>query len=233
MAVKVIVSGSGEIKRQPELGHVSIQVRSTGQDQARVSSEVRNTVKMVQDQLEPLASSSSDHDPNTAAVKEWSSGLLSTYSYFEHPGSNYHSVQPKSARTRIYEASVNVSATFADFTRLADFSTAMSLVPHAEVNAVSWVLTQETKQRLNSEVISLAYKDAWAKADAYATALGKTGVTPVEISQGDDTMYDFGGAAPMMARAAGAPDGDGGERLSCVPQDVSFSVTCKVTFQVE
>lgn len=233
MAVKVVVSGRGEIKRQPELGLVNIQVRSTSQDQAKVSADVRNTVKMVHDQLEPLASSSSDHDPNTPAVKEWSSGLLSTYSYFEHPGSNYHSVQPKSARTRVYEASVNISATFTDFTRLADFSTAMSLVPHAEVQDVSWLLTEETKQRLNSEAIGLAYKDASSKADAYATALGKTGVTPVEISQSDDTVFGFGGAAPMMARAAGVPDDNGGERLSCAPQDVSFYVNCSVTFQVE
>lgn len=235
MAVKVVVAGHGEIKRQPELGIVTIQVRSTGPEQARVSSDARNTVKMVQDQLTPLASSSSSEDDSSAApaVKEWSSGLLSTYSYFEHPGANYHSVQHRSARTRVYEASVKITATFTDFARLADFSTAMSLVPQTHVQDVSWVLSPETKQRLTAEAISLAYKDAKAKGDAYASALGKTGVTPVEISQEHDVPYGTMAARPMMAAAAGGPDGEEGERLSCVPEDVSFFVNCQVTFQIE
>jgi uncharacterized protein YggE len=237
MAVKVIVSGHGEIKRQPELGIVTIQVRSTGSEQARVSSDVRNTVKMVQDQLAPLASSSSSSEDDTStaaapAVKEWSSGLLSTYSYFEHPGANaqYHSVLPRSARARVYEASVKVTATFTDFARLADFSTAMSLVPHTHVQDVRWVLSPETKPRITAEAISLAYADAKAKGDAYAEALGKSGVTPVEISQEHDTPY---GVMPMMAAAADASGGQDGERLACVPEDVSFSVNCQVTFQIE
>ena len=74
MAVKIIVSGNGEIKRRPELGVINLRVHASGRDQARVSSDVRETVKTVQDQLKPLATPSNNHDSSTPAVKEWSSG---------------------------------------------------------------------------------------------------------------------------------------------------------------
>ena len=233
MAVKIIVSGNGEIKHRPELGIINLRVHASGRDQARVSSDVRETVKMVQDQLKPLATASNNHDSSTPAVKEWSSGLLSTYSYEEQADSNRHGDGAESARVRTHQATVDISATFADFTCLTDFSTAMSSVTHAEVQNVDWVLTPETKLRLNSEVIGLACSSAQAKANAYAAALGKTSVTPVEIDEVNDSIDAFGGTPRFYAMEASGANGEDRERLLCVPQDVSLSVTCKATFQIE
>ncbi len=233
MAIKIIVSGNGELKRTPERGILKLRVHASGRDQARVSADVQQTVKIVQDQLKPLASTSDSHGSDTPAVKEWSSGLLSTYSYDEQVGSNRGADQPEPARVRVHQASVDISATFADFARLADFSTAMSSVAHAEVQNVDWVLTTETKLRLNAEVIGLAVRSAQTKADAYAAALGKASATPVEIDEVNDSMDTFGGAPRFFAMEASVGGAAEREKLICVPQDVALSVTCKATFQIE
>lgn len=233
MAIRIIVSGNGEIKRRPELGILNLRVYASGRDQARVSSDVRETIKIVQDQLKPLVAASNNGDPSTPAVKEWSSGLLSTYSYEETVGTNRRDDADDSPRVRTHQATVDISATFADFACLTDFSTAMSSVAHAEVRNVDWVLSSETKLRLSSEVIGLACSNAQAKANAYAAALGKTSITPVEIDEFNDSIDAFGGTPRFYAMGASGAAGDDRERLLCVPQDVSLSVTCKATFQIE
>ncbi|KAJ6442752.1 hypothetical protein O9K51_03927 [Purpureocillium lavendulum] len=267
--VKVVVSGSGNIKRQPELGVVTVRVRSTGPEQAAVSAEVRKTAQDVQAQVRQLAAPRhADYRAPSpavdAAVTRWTSGSMTTRSYWEyHKGGKgrhetFYGAQTHVAmtsgyssdssqgdgggdgdkrRTRVYEASVSLTATFRDFDALSDFTTRMSLVPLATVRDVEWYLTPETQAQLRDEALRSSYKDALAKARTYAEAMDKKSVKPVEVRQISDQpprLMAYGGAG--AARYADMPLGDDDaeeQLLTYQPEDVSYDVDCEVTFEVE
>lgn len=245
MAVKIVVSGNGEIKCRPDLGVVGIRVEATGSDQVGVSSEARETVKHLHDQIQPLVESAASSNPSdetqesatatsTAAVAKWSSGSMSTYSYDGAvPAVPLEAQREAGAKPpRVYVASINVSVTFRDFDKLTEFTTAMSVVPNVTLQDVEWQLSDQTQQKLQSTVIQQAYRDAETKAKAFAEALGTTQLTTVEINQDSHqppmfSAFAMGGRAMAMAADDGGQDGP----ASCVPQDVPYSLECRVVFE--
>ncbi|CAM1511920.1 Fc.00g094330.m01.CDS01 [Cosmosporella sp. VM-42] len=231
--VKAIIGGTGNVKRQPELGVVVIRIQSTGPDQASVSAEVRDTVQDVQAKLRPLAAPQHG-EASTAAITSWSSGSISTRSYYINVGVatglfGSTTADPHQQKTKTFEASVIISATFQDFDKLSEFTMAMALVPLASVHGVNWILTDETKESLRSEAIKQSYNDALVKAKAFAEAMDRKSVKPVEINETRDRAPGLFGAA----RYGAAVESGAEERLSYVPEDVSYTVECEVTFEVE
>lgn len=255
--IKVVVSGSGNIKRQPELGVVSIRILSTGPDQAPVSAEVRSAAQDIQAQIRQLAAPQhADYRAPSpavdAAVTRWSSGSVSTRSYWEDGDDNFYGARThvgatsgyssdssrrgkKKKRTKVYEASVGITATFRDFDSLSDFTTTMSMAPLASVRAVEWCLTDETQARLREDALKQSYKDALAKARAFAEAMDKESVKPVQVTQANDQPPRLMamGAARYAAAPMGAGESGEEQRLTYVPEDVSYDVDCEVTFEVE
>ena len=262
--IKVVVSGAGNIKRQPELGVVSIRVRSRGAEQAAVSTEVRKAAQEIQAQVRQLAAPRhADYRAPSpavdAAVTRWTSGSMTTRSYWErskdkgrhntfygaqtHVGmtSGYSSDSSQGERdkehqrTRVYEASVGLTATFRDFDSLSDFTTRMSVVPLASVRGVEWFLTPETQAQLREEALRSSYRDALAKARAYAEAMDQKSVKPVEVRQLSDQpprLMAFGAAARYADMPVGDDDNEE-QHLTYQPEDVSYDVDCEVTFEVE
>ncbi|UNI23275.1 hypothetical protein JDV02_009106 [Purpureocillium takamizusanense] len=285
--IKVVVSGAGNIKRQPELGVVSVRVLSRGPEQAAVSAEVRKAAQEIQAQVRQLAAPRhADYRAPSpavdAAVTRWTSGSMTTRSFWQRskPGdgeegprrrrrhntfygarthvamtSGYSSdssqgerdeeggqgeqgEQDQQRRTRVYEASVGLTATFRDFDSLSDFTTRLSVMPLASVRGVDWFLTPETQAQLRDEALRSSYRDALAKARAYAEAMDKKSAKPVEVRQVGNSFPRLmaSGHAALYAdmRVAGDDDDDTQEQhLTYQPEDVSYDVDCEVTFEVE
>lgn len=106
----------------------------------------------------------------------------------------------------VHHASVEITATFTDTLALSDWLNTVAAVDGLQVGAVQWDLTPETTARIERETATRAVAVAIERATAYATALGKSAVTPIEIA--DTGLLGDGASsnpAPrMFARAASA-----------------------------
>lgn len=108
----------------------------------------------------------------------------------------------------VHHASVEVTATFTDVLALSDWLNGIAATEGLQVGAVDWQLTPETRARVEREVATDAVAVAVERATAYASALGRTTVVPIEIADlgllGDHRPEQP--APRMFARAARAAD---------------------------
>jgi uncharacterized protein YggE len=113
----------------------------------------------------------------------------------------------------VHHASVELTATFTDVLALSDWLNKLAATDGLQVGAVEWELTPETRVRVEREVATTAVAVAVERATAYAQAIGRAEVTPVQIAD-LGLLGDGGPAVPaprmfakasMMAADAGAP----------------------------
>lgn len=115
----------------------------------------------------------------------------------------------------VHHASVELTATFTDVLALSDWLNAIATTDGWQVGAVEWQLTPETR------------------ATAYATAIGKTTVTPVQIA---DLGLLSGGSperhAPrMLAKAAMMDAAGSGPAVEFRPDDIVVTAAVEARFE--
>ncbi|GAM82699.1 hypothetical protein ANO11243_006820 [Dothideomycetidae sp. 11243] len=254
--VQITINGSSEALLPPERGEVSLRISDSGLDPTIVAGDVRRAAKEVRTLIEDLATrdyvpSKDDTNMSTTAssaseqapaktVTKFTSTTLATRSYMvsEDADSDVDSIderdkKKKKKKVRKHEATVRMTADFFDFTALGRFTTSMADRPLVAVEGVKWSLTKPTQRVLRNTAIGDAYAAAVEKANAFAKAMGRETVVPLEISSLHDGMRaQYGNAmAPrgvrMRKMAAPVEDDD----VSPMPQDVAYEITCQVTFE--
>jgi len=103
----------------------------------------------------------------------------------------------------VHHASVELTATFSDLMALSDWLNQIATTDGLQASTVDWELTPETRARVEREVATDAVAVAVERATAYAAAIGRETVTPLQIA--DLGLLDSGGrggAAPRMIKAS-------------------------------
>lgn len=132
----------------------------------------------------------------------------------------------------VHHASVELTATFADVLALSDWLDGIAATDGLQVGAVEWQLTPETRARVEREVATDAVSVAVERATAYAEAIGRATVTPLQIA--DLGLLDSGGresASPRMMKASAlAMDAGSASAVDFRPDDIEVSAAVEARF---
>ncbi|MBS1907706.1 MAG: SIMPL domain-containing protein [Actinobacteria bacterium] len=212
--VVITVRGEHEVRIAPERAIVTLSVALDGPDREAV---VARTLALA----EPVRASIVAHEASGAA-ETWSSRRLAVRS--ERPWSN-----DGTRLALVHHASVDFTAAFADFAALSAWVAEISAWEGVSVGGTNWILTPETRARVEQEVAAEAVRTAVTRAGAYAAALGLSKVEPIEIA--DAGLITDGGAAdaaPKAMRAFAAPPSGSGLELQ--GDDITVSATVEARF---
>ncbi len=212
--VVITVRGEHEVRIAPERAIVTLSVALDGPDREAI---VARTLALAEPVREGIAA-----QEKAGAVETWSSRRLSVRS--ERPWSN-----DGTRLALVHHASVDFTATFVDFAALSAWVAEVSTGDGIAVNGTDWILTPETRARVEQEVASEAVRTAVTRAGAYAAALGLTKVEPIEIADAG-LITDRGAAdmAPKAMRAFAAPPSGSGLELQ--GDDITVSATVEARF---
>lgn len=116
---------------------------------------------------------------------------------------------------------------FQDFAKLEEVLGTLFKMPHVEIDATEWRLTDATKASLSSELRKAAMRDAIAKAGDYAEVLGRN-VVAVEVLDGEESYRRERKHAVRSANAASSAHAVSWVALE--PEDVELSGSVEVRF---
>ncbi len=134
----------------------------------------------------------------------------------------------------VHHASVEITATFTDFLALSDWLNSVAEQDGLQVGAVQWQLSPETRAITERSVATAAVRVAVERAQAYATAIGRRTVTPLEIADlGLLRGHGDAPASPAMftgARAAMMSADAGGAAIDFRPDEIVISAAVEARF---
>jgi uncharacterized protein YggE len=217
--VVITVRGEHETALPPERAVVHLSVTVEGRDRSTVVERIAALSAPVREDLAARQAA--------GELSEWSSQRVSVWA--ERP---WH---PEGKRLApVHHATVEMTATFTDVTAMSMWAGDAAERDGVQISHVDWQLTPETRARVEQEVATAAVSVAVERATAYARALGRMDVAPLEIADvgllsNPDAATKQSGA--MMARMAfdGAPAGGGGG-LQFQPQDLSVTAAVEARF---
>lgn len=216
--VTITVRGENETRVAPERAVAHVSATVDGPDRGAVVERIAALAAPVR---EDLASRT-----QRGSVAEWSSHRVSVWS--ERPWSN-EGVQ----LDLVHHATVELTATFTDFVVLSDWLNALADRDGIQIGGVDWLLSPETRTRVEREVATAAVAAAVERATAYAGALGLASVTPLEIADlGLLTgSQEATGSPRVYAKAAMAMDAAGPSAVDFQPDDIVVSAAVEARFR--
>lgn len=215
--VTITVRGEHEAHLPPERATIRVTVRAEGPQRTTVVDHVMRLA-------EPVRTSIGGRVEAGSAL-DWNSTRLSVRA--ERPwNTDGKRLAP------VYYASIDVTATFAEASELSVWITDISAWDGVEIGGVDWHLTPDTRLRVERDVATRAIGVAAARAEAYATALGLTAVTPVEIADTGllSSVASAPGAPFGKARGAVAFAADAAPAMEYEPQDIILTATVEARF---
>lgn len=215
--VTITVRGEHERRLAPERATIRVSVRTEGADRAPV---VDGALRLAEPVRQSIIARS-----DAGSVSEWSSKNLSVRA--ERPWSgDGRRLDP------VYYASVDVAATFVEASELSTWVSEISAWDGVEVGGVEWHLTSETLARVEREVASAAVGVAVDRAQAYASALGRSEVVPVELADVGLIApgHEASGAPLLKARGGVAFAADAGASMQYEPEDIVITATVEARF---
>lgn len=216
--VTITVRGEHEARIAPEhaIAHVSASV--DGAERGAVVERIAALVGPVRDDLTARKAS--------GGIADWTSQRVSVWAD-----------RPWNSEGRqldlVHHASVELRATFTDFMLLSDWLSDMASREGMQVGSVSWELAPETRARVEREVATQAVSVAVERATAYAEAIGRATLTPVEIADLGlltDGVAPAGGAMQMMKASMGR-DAVGSAMAELHPEDIVISAGVEARFR--
>jgi uncharacterized protein YggE len=183
----ITVRGKSEARVRPERAHARVRAAVDGPDRAEVVSRVAELAEPVRADLAARA--------DAGRIDDWHSDRVAVWA--ERPWTGDGS-QP----APVHHATVEIRATFTDLPGLADWLNEIAVVDGLHIDGVDWDLSPATRARVEREVATAAVGAAVARAEAYAAALGRTGIRPVEIADLGLLAGPSPSAGPAMMRAA-------------------------------
>lgn len=217
--VTITVRGSNQTRIAPERAVAHVTARADGPARGAV-------VERIAALAAPLRTHLTERK-TAGAIAEWSSQRVSVWSE-----------RPWNAEGRqldlVHHASVEFTATFTDFMLLSDWLNDIAEQDGLQVGDVQWELSPETRARVERDVAAAAVTVAVERATAYAAAIGRATVTPLEIADlGLLTGSGDSGANPQplrMARVAMAMDAAGAPAVDFQPDDLVISAAVEARF---
>ncbi|GEP46655.1 SIMPL domain-containing protein [Microbacterium saccharophilum] len=216
--VTITVRGEHEARIAPEhaIAHVSASV--DGAERGAVVERIAALVAPVRDDLTARKAS--------GGIADWTSQRVSVWAD-----------RPWNSEGRqldlVHHASVELRATFTDFMLLSDWLSDIASREGMQVGSVSWELAPETRARVEREVATQAVSVAVERATAYAEAIGRATLTPVEIADLGlltDGVAPAGGAMQMMKASMGR-DAVGSAMAEFHPEDIVISAGVEARFR--
>lgn len=128
----------------------------------------------------------------------------------------------------VHHASVDFSATFADPLVLSEWLNTIAATDGLQVGPVEWQLTPETRTRIERAVATDAVAVAVARASAYAAAIGRHDVRPIEIA--DLGLLGSASAPPARLMAKAAAFDAAGSAVQFRPDEIVVSAGVEARF---
>ncbi len=220
--VVITVRGEAEMRIAPEVAIVELTVQNDGPSRHTVMENVSSRAEGVRELLENLSSS--------GAVSAWSSDQISVWS-----------ARPWNEEGRqldlVHYASILFRATFMDTSELSAWVTSLANQEGIQIESVVWNLTPTTRATAETEVAVKAVSVASNRASAYASALGKNNVTPVQVADtgllAGTPLSDI--SSPMAARGEffGAAAATKSVDLHLTPGPIVVSAQVEARFEAE
>lgn len=214
----ILISVRGEAERRvaPELAAIHVSAATDGAERADVVSRATAAAAPLRERLEQLSGS--------GAVTTWSSGSVSIWSD-----------RPWNADGRqlalVHHAAIEFTAVFSDIPALSEWADTLVGDEAVRVSHVEWLLASETRAAVEREVAAAAVDVAVTRATAYAAALGRTSVEPIEVA---DVGLLGGGdpqpPRPSFARAAMMSADSGGAGFDLRPADIVVTAAVEGRF---
>lgn len=218
MSTEITVRGSFTAFERPERGTVHATIAYEGPVMEPVYGRVAHDLETVKSSIAPLDAK------NTGPVTWWSADQLRTWS--NRPWNKDGKQLPL-----VHHASVDLEVKFSDFNALSRWvGEHIANTEGFRVGNVKWALTTKRREALEKEVRTRAVRDAVARAQEYADALGLGQIRPVAIADAGmlGTRPESGSPAAYMRAAAvgGAPD------VELVPEHIEVSAEIDARFVV-
>ncbi len=213
--IVITVRGQAESRTAPEIATIHVSVEFDGTDRSMVMDRTSGLGEVVRGEIEQLADGGS--------VSEWSSDQLTVWS--SRPWNSDGEQLPL-----VHNASLAFRVTFADFPELSGWVSTIAERGGVKIGGITWDLMPATRKRIERETAGRAVADAIERASTYAAAVGRRGVTPVQIA--DVGLLQGSSAEPMtalMARSATAYSG--GTSLSFQPEPIVVSAAMEMRFE--
>lgn len=219
--VVITVRGEHEARIPPERAVVHLSIVAEGPERGAVVERIAALTEPVRDDLIARR--------DAGGVADWASRNVSVWS--ERPwGPDGTRLAP------VHHASVDVTATFTDFAALSWWAGDAAEREGVQLGWIDWQLTPETRALLEREVATDAVRVAMERAGAYASALGLSTVTALEVADVGLLTHDGGrpeGPEPMMMKAARAFSADGGggaPALQFQPEEIVVASAVEARF---
>lgn len=214
--VVITVRGEAERRVAPERALVRVTVRADGPDRGPVLTHASTSADPLRDQLRDLQ--------NAGAVAEWSSGRVNVWS--ERPWSHDGRQLPL-----VHHAAVEIRATFLDTEALSRWAEEIAGIDAVQLDGIEWGLHPETRRDAERETAADAVRVAVVRAEAYAHALDRRQVTPVQIADvgllADGNTHARAGA-PELMRAVAADSG--APSFALQPADIVVAAAVEARF---
>ncbi|MFI8594096.1 SIMPL domain-containing protein [Microbacterium sp. NPDC078428] len=216
--VIITVRGEHEARVSPERATAHLSVRCDGPARGPVIEKIAALTAPLREELDARRA---DGD-----VTEWSSQRAAVWS--ERPwNAEGRQLAP------VHHASVDLEATFADFAALSWWVSAASEREGVQICGITWELTPETRRAVEADAAAQAVREALARAAAYAAAIDRGSVTPLEIA--DQGLLLRSGdrperAEPRALRAMAMSADTGGPSVQFEPQPIVVTVSVEGRF---
>lgn len=214
--ITITVRGEHEVRSAPERAVAHATAAVDGPDRSRVVEALAAVAESVRADVEALR--------GAGGIVEWNSGQASVWT--ERPwNADGRQLDP------VHHAAVDIEAVFDDFAALSRWLDGISVQDGIRIGHIDWQLTPATRARLEREAAASAVEAAVVRASAYASAVGRSTVVPVEIADVGLLQPDGSGGppAPLMARAAFSADG-GAPAIDLRPGDIVVTAAVEARF---
>jgi len=212
--VTITVRGESQTRVLPERAVAHVTASADGPDRAVVVQQVAALTGSLRAEITARVAS--------GAIADWSSQRMSVWAD-----------RPWNSEGRqldlVHHASVELTATFTDPGSLSDWLNDIAATEGLQVGAVEWQLTPETRARVEREVATDAVAIAVQRAGAYAAAIGRHEVIPVEIAD----LGLLGASAsplPRMMKAASFDAASAGAAVEFRPDEIVVSAGVEARF---
>lgn len=215
--VIITVRGSDEARIAPERAVAHISAAADGPDRGAVVERIAAIAAPVREDLAARKAA--------GTIDDWAAQRVSIWS--DRPWNN-----EGRQLDLVHHASVEITATFSDFVALSDWLNLVAAQDGLQVGTVEWQLTPHTRARTERQVATAAVAVAVERAAAYAAAIDRSTVTPLEIA--DLGLLTSGvDAAPtprMFAKAAMAMDAAGAPATDFHPDEIVITAAVEARF---
>ncbi len=219
--VIITVRGEHEARVAPEEGVARLTVRTEGPERGAVVERIVALSTPLRDDLTARK--------EQGGVREWSSQRVSIWA--NRPW-NEHGTQ----LALVHYASVEITATFTDFSALSWWLTTVAEREGVQIDGVTWQLSPSTRKTTEADVAAQAVSVAVDRATAYAGAIGLSTITPLEIA--DLGLLTEGGGSrqnemmrmPKAMMMSAVADTGGGGSLEFQPEDIIVTAGVEARF---